>query len=100
MSLSDCCYFFLRALDTSGGYLDHTPEFAAKVIIACACLHNVARDRKLDMPPDVDQFEDGFVPRYARFPEPPLVPPPGRQQYNSRRAQYIRWNFRRQLMCT
>ena len=31
-----------RCLDSASGYLYHTPQRSARIIVACCCLHNVA----------------------------------------------------------
>ena len=94
LHLSYMCTFISssRAVDTSGGFLDHTPEMACKVIVATACLHNVARERKLPLPPDADTDDDGFQQEMERFPQPQLYLPPGPQNY-ARRTIFIQRNF-------
>ena len=56
-----------RCLDSASGYLYHTPQRAAKIIVACCCLHNIAMDHGLKV---TDHEKDPWVPARARLPQP------------------------------
>ena len=57
-------------MDASGGYLYHFPERAAKIVVACACLHNIATTDRAPIPDVVDDGVDGYRRRRAP-PEQP-----------------------------
>lgn len=63
-----------RCIDNSGGYLYHHPTVAAQIVVACACLHNIAMNN--GMPPPIEEHEedeDGrrrFPPNNQRLPVP------------------------------
>ena len=81
-----------RCLDASGGYAHHTPERVARIVIACACLHNCAVE---DREPHVDAQdvdEDRF--QWRRFAPPQPDGERHRGDANeTRRDEYVRLNF-------
>lgn len=57
--------YTFRCLDASAGYLHHTPEMAVKILVACVCLHNIARINGIPEPPPLeDEDQDGVRVRH------------------------------------
>ena len=87
--------YFFRCLDASGGYLYHFPERAAKIVVACGSLHNLA---VMDRAPVVDVVDDG-VDGYRRRRPPPEQPQDFHQadpapEDEDARDDYARVHFR------
>ena len=83
------------AIDDSGGYLHHDPVKAGKIVIACACLHNVAVEKGIPLPA-CDDDSDGIRPLRQPRQQPQPNPPAGRgDEHNTVRANYIREHFSR-----
>ena len=60
-------YQLHRCLDSASGYLYHTPQRAARIIVTCCCLHNVARDHGLKV---TTHFNDPWYPKRKRLLQP------------------------------
>ena len=69
-----------RCLDAHGGYLYHTPERTAKIVMTCAALHNIGIEWGIPIMPDNDV--DAFHPLHNDPGQPPHALPPQRDQLN------------------
>ena len=54
-------------MDSASGYLYHTPQRAAKIVLTCACLHNVAMDYGIKV---VSHPNDPWYPVRERLDQP------------------------------
>ena len=82
-------------MDASGGYMYHTPERVARIVIACACLHNCAIEDRMEHEDQNDVDADRF--RWRRFappqPDPEVHGAGRRRRRQTRRDEYVRLNF-------
>ena len=56
-------YTFFRCLHSTGGILQLLPERSCRVVVACAVLHNLAIELKLEAPDNIveDEIEEDEV---------------------------------------
>ena len=89
-------HFFHRCLSDYGGYLYHEPPKAARIVMACAVLHNIASRLRLPLPNDeddehLDRHQPARNPRAQ--PENEAVNGPEGPAYRRARDRWIHRNF-------
>ena len=83
-------YFFLyRCLDSSGGYLLHSPKRAARIIETCCCLHNAAKMGHVKILKDSSNRKDAFKRKQKAVVQPANLGRRPTKKFANMRKTYI-----------
>ena len=84
--------YHFRCLDSSGGYLFHSPHRAGAIIETCVCLHNCAKAGKVKLLRDI-KCKDSFRKIQDKIVQPDNLGRKDRVKFANLRKSFIKDNF-------